>query len=884
MSIKKISAALLSLVLVAALCFPAPLAFASPLQEGGVEAGATEGSLNQETGAESGQDDNAASDGSQEDAKESDLEQSSDEGMGGSEEGSSDIADTEGEETPEGAADAVVPSTLADNFELFADSATEGVFIIKSSLGTVLDVAGASTASAANVQTYRNNNTPAQRFRITKTSDGYYSIINANSGKALDVAGASRKSGTNVWQYASNNSDAQKWKLVSTGDSDGSFYIVSKLAENLCLDIALGSAAAGANVQIYAKNNSKAQKFILNKISKTIDSGSYVITSLVGSGKVLDVSGASTASGANIQTYAKNGTVAQRFDVSYNESTGYYSIKNMNSGCSLDVAGASTSQGANIQQYASNGSAAQLWSIEVDGSGYRIRSACSGLVLDVAGASSANGANVQVWGANSTNAQKWTFEPVAGISIDEGLYIIKSSINTNRVLDVASGSTADGANVQLYTSNNSYAQKFEIKAADGGYYTITNYKSKKALDVYGAGKANGTNVVQYAANGSDAQLWKPVYYSGGFMFQSKCNGLFLDVYGANAVDGANIHVWSRNNTAAQRFVLSKTDTSTTITEGAYAISSVSDASKSIGMTGSSKANAAQAQLQASDSSFTQKFKILSAGDGSFYLINVHSSKYLDVDTGTKSKLQQWDRTAASNQKWKIVSTGEDDKTFCVQSVYTGQYLTNDNGVLRLAPSNGSVEQKFSFNHTAAFKVYLDAGHGANGTGTGAFDPGALGCGLREVDLTVDLVNRIASRLEAKGVEVYVNNYGGDYKGRHQEAINMGCSTFVSIHFNAVGGTLGGSESYIHVNAGSGAKALQDIMHPNLVVGTGLYDRGKRTNTFAVTSGRLPSTLLEVAFIDNWNDMGSYATRKDIVADRLAAGIETASKNSACGWY
>lgn len=169
------------------------------------------------------------------------------------------------------------------------------------------------------------------------------------------------------------------------------------------------------------------------------------------------------------------------------------------------------------------------------------------------------------------------------------------------------------------------------------------------------------------------------------------------------------------------------------------------------------------------------------------------------------------------------------------------------------------------------KVYVDAGHGWNDSNNGAYDPGAIGSGYREADLTKDLANRVASILESQyGVETFVNDDGGWYKLRHAEAKANGCDLIVSIHFNAGGGS--GTETYIHsVRAAARSGSLQDAIHPRLVAGTALTDRGQHEGMLAILSGDLPAVLCEIAFIDNANDMRTYLARRDIIAAEIAEG-------------
>ena len=174
-----------------------------------------------------------------------------------------------------------------------------------------------------------------------------------------------------------------------------------------------------------------------------------------------------------------------------------------------------------------------------------------------------------------------------------------------------------------------------------------------------------------------------------------------------------------------------------------------------------------------------------------------------------------------------------------------------------------------------YRVYIDAGHGQNNNNNGAYDPGAISGSYREATLTADLARRVASILRnTYGIDVYLNDDGGYYKYRQSEAEAQGCMTLVSLHFNAGGGT--GSESLRHsYNAALNSVDLQSSVHPHLIDGVGLKDRGMKTQQVAVLGGRVPATLLEVCFIDRASDMAAYQSRKDTIAAEIAAGIAAA---------
>ncbi len=147
-----------------------------------------------------------------------------------------------------------------------------GMYTIESALSSgqnrmVLDVAGGefATNDRANIQIWQNIENKNQKWVITATPDGYYTIKAAHSNKCLDVAGGGTQKGTFVWQYTPNNTSAQKWKFYSAGSSY--YYLAPLCAPKMRLDVRYASKSNGTRVWIYDLNGSSAQlwKFIPTK-------------------------------------------------------------------------------------------------------------------------------------------------------------------------------------------------------------------------------------------------------------------------------------------------------------------------------------------------------------------------------------------------------------------------------------------------------------------------------------------------------------------------------------------------------------------------------------------------------------------------------------------
>ncbi len=146
----------------------------------------------------------------------------------------------------------------------------DGIYRIKSALDTkkVLDVTNASMEAMANVQLWENNNSDAQKWQITKNTDGFYTIKCIMSNKVLDVAGANYANETNIQQYNENNNDAQKWKIERMS---GAYYKIKTKLNNFAIDVAYAKTDNGTNIQIYdATGDATNQRFVLEKLEEQI--------------------------------------------------------------------------------------------------------------------------------------------------------------------------------------------------------------------------------------------------------------------------------------------------------------------------------------------------------------------------------------------------------------------------------------------------------------------------------------------------------------------------------------------------------------------------------------------------------------------------------------
>ncbi len=173
--------------------------------------------------------------------------------------------------------------------------------------------------------------------------------------------------------------------------------------------------------------------------------------------------------------------------------------------------------------------------------------------MDVAGGSSLNGANIQQWDCLGNGAQGFRLEPVSG-----GYYRLVNQ-NSGKCLDVEGWSTANGGNIgQWPCVAGQPNQEFLLEPSEY-FYTLRNRHSGKCLDVEAWGTTNGTNIQQWDCLGNAAQRFLLVVSGSVPGYMSAINrhsGKCLDVELAGMGNGANVQQWECLGVNHQSFALS----------------------------------------------------------------------------------------------------------------------------------------------------------------------------------------------------------------------------------------------------------------------------------------------------------------------------------------
>lgn len=170
-------------------------------------------------------------------------------------------------------------------------------------------------------------------------------------------------------------------------------------------------------------------------------------------------------------------------------------------------------------------------------------------------------------------------------------------------------------------------------------------------------------------------------------------------------------------------------------------------------------------------------------------------------------------------------------------------------------------------------VFISAGHNPNGIKP---DPGAVGNGKREADLTVEFRNLVLAELQKKDVNAVCDN-DSERLGQYLERIKTGSGSVVlEFHFDAAASA---SATGTTVLIGGDADKNDKSFAKEIVEATANILQIKNRGVISETEshrGRLglmresgTVALLELCFISNPADLKAYEKGKHALAEKIA---------------
>lgn len=275
--------------------------------------------------------------------------------------------------------------------------------------------------------------------------------------------------------------------------------------------------------------------------------------------------------------------------------------------------------------------------------------------------------------------------------LPDGDYLIAtagaSQKSTFFYLDIAGTAqpASSGTNVALCGPLSGDPPSYEIWTIryNQGFYTIKQCGTGAdiCLGVENGSNASGANVGVYTGNNSSAQKWAITHNNrNGYRLQAKCSGLSLDVEGAAVnTNGTNVRQWSVNSSDAQSWLFIPYKPSQPLAEGRYILLSGVDNSWEIDVPGDTGdiADKTPVQLWSDDvPSQNNSFDVTKLNNGYYKLTHVVSGKVLEVYGGgsdASSRASLMTDNGSNAQQWAITKDGYNDG-YCLRVKTSGYVL------------------------------------------------------------------------------------------------------------------------------------------------------------------------------------------------------------------
>ena len=190
------------------------------------------------------------------------------------------------------------------------------------------------------------------------------------------------------------------------------------------------------------------------------------------------------------------------------------------------------------------------------------------------------------------------------------------------------------------------------------------------LDVASASREEGANVQIYDDNGSDAQLWKAEFLGGGlYRFVSKLSGKYLTIRGTSLANGSNVQMNRLGAAGVHTFYLRRTADSQSngvaphqfLANGTYLIASAMNEKKVLDILSADGRQGANASLYDRNDSAAQRYTFMYHGDGTYTIYSATTGRVLDVsgasrETGPMSSSMTATTAWPSAGRWMSLST------------------------------------------------------------------------------------------------------------------------------------------------------------------------------------------------------------------------------------
>ena len=602
----------------------------------------------------------------------------------------------------------------------------EGTYVIECGVADdkVLGVGGKSPAERSKVSSWTFGKSGNQTWDVKlDEASGWYHILLAGSNGKLALGKPSKESDYEVELLDPVAvGDRALWAFVKNGSW---FNLINRSLPDRMLDISRASTANGAQVKLYKTDTSaKNRRFYLLEANPSVgagdvvNEGAYVLTAHIlaqttGASLVVEVSGGSTKSGADVKVGTAGNKSYQKIYLEP-DGEGYYVAWVVGTGKALAQEGSSVVPGNNIvQKTYSKAAATQRWALRAHGDGtYSLVNKATGLAMGVRG----NKSGADVRGTRndgySSAYQTTRFKLTRAALLSAGIVEIHPRTSSVVSLDVRGASTGT-AGLLLWTDTNGLNQRFELVSAGGvdmwrvrtassggwltemgtdvsevrqtgkgsdakidantwrvtftgGWFTLVNAATGKALDMWRGETAKGTVVNGYPLNGRNSQHFTFEYTTlirSGYYFLQNGGSRYLDVKRTSVKSGANIQVYEETDKVGQLFLLETSGSNWLISNSLSGLYLTAEE-------GTKGANVAQQKLTKGKK--IQLWRIGIADGGSIRFISAANAELLlhAYNDGAKNSANVYLTTSTNSagQSWKPIALTHPSLTSRQQAV------------------------------------------------------------------------------------------------------------------------------------------------------------------------------------------------------------------------
>ena len=114
-------------------------------------------------------------------------------------------------------------------------------------------------------------------------------------------------------------------------------------------------------------------------------------------------------------------------------------------------------------------------------------------------------------------------------------------------------------NVDICSDTNFDNQYWKFYRQYDGSYKIVSAKNDKCLDVAGGSSQDGANIGVYSSNDTDAQRWYIYKCKNGYQFKPKCSNCVMEMNAWNFYQGVNLVCGTKDNSDAEIFAINFRD-------------------------------------------------------------------------------------------------------------------------------------------------------------------------------------------------------------------------------------------------------------------------------------------------------------------------------------